>query len=527
VPKVLPDEREERGRASWAAQLNERLRVQGITRQRLAAEVGIGRAQLDKYADGTVTPPGKHLGRIATILDYDIFEQLERLGWLDQNDVRVARERRFARRRLRIHDELQRLVRLDSEINGVSPATHVLQPLMQDGWTVRHWRDWRGSRRRVSYLDIFELSPPSRLRPLLADTTVAAPDRPLPVVDRIATRDLTRAEQRLREIAVEAIGQDRFHAHECYWSERERHRVTYRDRSPAEIPGLVLAVPWLLRRRYPSDEAALLTHRGERMGSGLSSLAIIGLPYSGGPDVAALVADEVLGWGYAGVAMLTRERWHATGGELGEQREQQTARLLARGDDPRMETTVWFYNHPAALIGSVDQLASSIRRSAVVHLRFSDAAIDEFLLPQWGGTPGRERQDLMAWREVCDAAQRSYTRSYPEDWLTIDVELSRDHVGFDGEDAREDLYLADIAGQVEAWLSARFDVRRPDVLAEEQPLLALLAAPESGTYSEAEMARALGITRPAAKLMLANVMIRHGLTTREDLYSFARWRITE
>ena len=35
------------------------------------------------------------------------------------------------------------------------------------------------------------------------------------------------------------------------------------------------------------------------------------------------------------------------------------------------------------------------------------------------------------------------------------------------------------------------------------------------------MARELGVTGPAAKLLVSKVMLRHGLTAREDLYSFA------
>lgn len=527
MPRVLQDESEERGRASWAAKLNERLQSRGMSRQRLASAAGVSRAQLDKYADGAVTPPGKHLAKFAELLDYDFFEQLEELGWLAKDDVRVARGRRVVRRQLRIHDELQRLVRLDADVNDIGPAAQIAQPLLQDGWTIRHFRDWLGERRRISFADIIELSPPDRLLPILADTTTIEPTGPLPAVARDATLGLTRAEHRLREIAVETIGADRFHTHECYWSSRAPGRSAFRGRTPAETAGLVLTVPWFLRRRYPGEDAAALTPRGqEGRSSGISSLAMIGLPYSGGPDIAAIIADEILGWGYAGVAMLTRERWHASdSGALRDSREQETARQLARGDDPRVQNTVWFYNEPAALIGSVDEFATATRRPAVIHLRFTDAALDDFLTPEWGGVPGRERADLLGWRDACDAAQRLYTQRHPaEDWLTVDVDLNSDHVGVDGADRREDRYLVDLAEQVELWLATRFGARRPEVHPDEHRLLALLAAPGNAAYTDTDIAAALDITGPAAKLLLSNTMLRHGLTSREELYSFARWR---
>jgi transcriptional regulator with XRE-family HTH domain len=527
MPRTTPDEVEKNGREEWARRLCELLADQGRNRQWLAAEIGVSRAQLDKYADGRVTPPGKHLGAIADKLDFDVFEQLELLRWVSTHDARVARERRVEGRRQGIHQELQRLVRLDAELVGTRPAMSALDPLLRDGWVVRHWVDWRGRRRRISYFDILELTPPQRLRSLAADGDPGGlpaheSRSQLPAVDQAAYSGLTRGERRLREIAETVIGTDVFHGQECYWSERQRHVGEYRGRPAAAHPGLVLVVPWFLRRRYPGDTALPLVPRDDPKGTQFTSLAVLGLPYTGAPDVAGVLADEVLRWGCAGVAALTRERWHTYDRPGRARLEQETARAMARGTDPRAEFAVWFYNEPEALVDTVGLLATADRPAAVLHLRFSDNALRRFLLPEWGGVPGREVEDLFAWRDACDAAERAYRDRWPDDWKTVDVELTRALRGFDGEDARSDLYIVDLAAEAERWLGQRYEVRREPVLDEERSLLDVLARSTENELTDPSVAASLGITAAALKYRIENVMNRHGLGTREDLYSFAQ-----
>lgn len=528
MPQLLDDQRERAGRHAWADALEQaRLRHGHITKQELARRCGISRAQLDKYASGAVTPPGKHLSAFAEALGFEFWEQLALLGWLTEEDAAQARRLRVETARLEIYRDLQSLLQMDQEVHDVTPAARLASVLIEDGWTVRHQTAWRGDRVPVAFADAIELTPPAHLSRILTDSPGDQPVPPKesqPEVDRAAQQGLTRGEEQLRAVVVELLGADRWNQHEAYWSERPRFAASRAAiQPPAPHPGLVVTVPRWLRRRYPGEQAATL-RRVER--ESLTSMAFLGLPYSGATDLAAEAAD-LLHWGFAGVAMLARRQSPVLPEQdPGHQLQATVARMLASGEDHRAQYCTWAYNEPAALSGSVHLLKDS--QTAVVHARLTDDSIDDFLAPFWGNEgagSNRTKDHILSWRNTCDQAAAEYRRAHGNaDWLTIDVELRQEHKGDENESVRQDYYELHLYPEVQRWLKDTYGVTEA-LSKEDQKLLDILGKGEAPGCTDGELAFRLDISLAATKVRVQNLLARLGLTNRASLYTYAVRRL--
>lgn len=523
MPRVLPDEHEERGKRKWSALVRDGLARSGKTRQGVAEECRISRAQLDKYFNGEVTPPGKHLSAFAAALQVDVIDQLAALGWLNAEDATRHRRSRIQAQQLNVHRELQRLVDLDAEVNDVEPVTRLASPLVRQGWQVRQSLDVRGKEYPVQFAGILELAPPSAERALSSNDLVPV-DLSSPLVDRDALEGLTLGERAKRQEVEQILGSARLHGQDAYWHERSRHVHGYRGLEAAQYPGLVLAVPHHLRRRHPGDRSTFLASRST--GRSIATLCFVGLPYCGAPDIAAFVSREILDWGYAGVGMLTREQWGVGPQEDHElQLEANMAERLARGDDLRIQKTAWHYNFPQTLPDSVGLLADEVSRAAVVHLRFTDESIDSFLAPYWGDNRERSRSRMLQWRDACDTAEGQYRRQFGADeWLTLDVNLTEAFIGIDpeSEDRRMDYYLGDLGGQVEEWLSDIFDRRRPERDVNTEIVLEVAAGQIDIDGVVQSVSRRLAVTDRHASLLVENAMLLLNARTGLELSLLGR-----
>ncbi|MFB9744851.1 hypothetical protein ACFFOU_27375 [Pseudonocardia sulfidoxydans] len=191
---------------------------------------------------------------------------------------------------------------------------------------------------------------------------------------------------------------------------------------------------------------------------------------------------------------------------------------------------MWFLNEPEALDDSLTGLLDGRSRTAVVELRLTKNAIEDFLLKTRGAADhGWTSEAANRWRDRCIDMEAAYNNAgHGDDWLTINVDLGAEHVDGpdreDADDARSDVYLAQLAPVAQRWVADRYQVHTPELAPEETALLDILLEGTDGAEPTiSEIATRLSITLPAAHIALSNLDQRLRTTSREDLLPAVLW----
>jgi hypothetical protein len=327
-------------RKRWAEEVTQALAEQRLTIHAAARLAGISPGALQAWLSQDVEPSPRAMAALASVIGRRHLHLLELLGWLPDefNDLPLRLE---ATARLQESlAEAQRWVEAATNVIGFSGAALIASALLKRGgkWEVTLRQSYRGHRYRAhpyaTHLALARLGDPGPHEPSLGSADTER--------DRTEIQGMVGDELRRTNVSWQPIEWT------STWPWVKR-------------PDLVLSVP-LLAAGKP---------RGLRQNLVVPpSLCVVGLPYAGGPDVAALLATA-LDWAFTDLDAVVRERFNAVPSSP-KGIEAQTEVALRLLDDPSRtgRRLVWSYNSVDPITGTFLEIRPDL--PLVVFLKASD-----------------------------------------------------------------------------------------------------------------------------------------------------------
>jgi hypothetical protein len=389
-------------RKQWADEVTQAIAEQRLTIHAAARLAGISPGALQAWLSQDVEPAPRAMAALASVIGRRHLHLLELLGWLPEELSDLPLRLEATARLQESLAEAQRWVEAATNVIGFSGAALISSRLLERGgkWEITLRQSYRGHRYRAhpyaTHLAFARLGDPDPHEP---STVPADTDR-----DRAEIRHLVRDELR----RTNATWQPMEWTSNWPWVKR---------------PDLVLSVP-LLTAGKP---------RGLRQNLVVPpSICVVGLPYAGGPDVAALLASA-LDWAFTDLEAVVRERFDAVpSSPRGVEAQSEIARRLLE-DPARMgRRLIWSYNS----VGTITDTFLEVRPDLplVVFLKASKQLL-AYVAERQGGRSSLV--DLLTAQNTIEHAlgRREDSRTFVTlevPALPLDLDRHRDvHVFFD------------------------------------------------------------------------------------------------
>jgi hypothetical protein len=408
-----------RSRDRWADEVKQALSEQRLTVHAAARLAGISPGALQAWLNQDVEPSPRAMAALASVIGRRHLYLLELLGWLPEelSDIPLRLE---ASARLReALAESQRWFEAATTVSGSSGAALIASALLERGdkWEVILRQSYRGRRYQAhpydTHIALSRLGEPDPHEPSSLPTDTEADRRE---IEALVGDELRRsnAEWRLPE-RVDGWG----------WLKR---------------PDLVLSVPRVCASKP----------RGLRQNLTVPpSICVAGIPFTGAPDVAALVATA-LDWAFTDLRATARERFEVVPGSAREPlAHTELARRLLDSPTGAGRLLVWSHNSVQAIINTFLAIREDL--PLVVFLKAPDSLIEY----------AAERLEGSSTVVEVEAAQNTIRRALAKrnrkTYVTLEVpELSLQHGVLHDVDEFFDAYVELAFGAVQ-WLQKEHD----------------------------------------------------------------------
>jgi hypothetical protein len=331
-------------RKRWANEVTQAIDEQRLTIHAAARLAGISPGALQAWLGQDVEPAPRAMAALASVINRHHLRLLELLGWLPEElgDLPLRLE---ATARLQDSlEEAKRWVEAATNVIGFSGATLIASRLLERGgkWEVTLRQSYRGHHYRAhpyaTHLAFCRLGHPDPHEP---STAPADTEQDRAEIRRLVADELRRTNASWQPVEWTS---------NWPWVRR---------------PDLVLSVP-LLTAPKP---------RGLRQNLVVPpSICVVGLPYAGGPDVAALLATA-LDWAFTDLEAAVRERFDALpDSRRGVEAQSEIARRLLEDPTRAGRRLVWSYNAAAAITNTFLEIRPDL--PLVVFLKASNRLVD-------------------------------------------------------------------------------------------------------------------------------------------------------
>jgi transcriptional regulator with XRE-family HTH domain len=389
-------------RKRWAEEVAQALAEQRLTIHAAARLAGISPGALQAWLSQDVEPSPRAMAALASVIGRRHLHLLELLGWLPEELSDLPLRLEATARLQESLAEAQRWVEAATNVIGFSGAALIASRLLERSgrWEAVLRQSYWGYRYRAfpyaTHLALDRLGDPDPHQP-----SAVAPDtdRDRAEIETLVGDELRRTNATWQPVEVTAT---------FPWVRR---------------PDLVLSVPVLKAGKPRGLQQNLVVP---------PSVCVVGLPFAGGPDVAALLATA-LDWAFTDLDAVVRERFNALAeSPRGVQAQTEMARRLLEGPTSSGRRLVWSYNSVSAITETFLDIRPDL--PLVVFLKASDRLI------AYAGErlPGRSTVvDLMTAQNTVEHAltRREDTTTYlilelPE--LPVDLDRPHDvHAFFD------------------------------------------------------------------------------------------------
>jgi hypothetical protein len=331
-------------RKQWADEVTQAIAEQRLTIHAAARLAGISPGALQAWLGQDVEPAPRAMAALASVINRHHLYLLELLGWLPEELSDLPLRLEATARLQESLAEAQRWVEAATNVIGFSGAALIASSLLERGgkWEVTLRQSYRGHQYRAhpyaTHLALSRLGDPDLHEP---STAPADTDRDRTEIQRLVGDELRR---------TNASWQPAEWTSNWPWVRR---------------PDLVLSVP-LLTAGKP---------RGLRQNLVVPpSICVVGLPYAGGPDVAALLATA-LDWAFTDLEAVVRERFDAPpDSPRGVEAQSEFARRLLADPARAGRRLVWSYNSAGAISGTFLEVRPDL--PLVVFLKASNRLVD-------------------------------------------------------------------------------------------------------------------------------------------------------
>jgi hypothetical protein len=327
-------------RKQWADEVTQAIAEQRLTIHAAARLAGISPGALQAWLSQDVEPAPRAMAALASVIGRRHLHLLELLGWLPEELSDLPLRLEATARLQESLAEAQRWVEAATNVIGFSGAALIASALLErDGkWEVTLRQSYRGHRYRAhpyaTHLAFTRLGDPDPHEP---STVPADTDRDRAEIRRLVGDELRR---------TNATWQPTEWTSNWPWVRRA---------------DLVLSVP-LLTAGKP---------RGLRQNLVVPpSICVVGLPYAGGPDVAALLASA-LDWAFTDLDAVVRERFDAVPpSPRSVEAQAEIARRLLEDPARTGRRLAWSYNAVGAITNTFLELRPDL--PLVVFLKSSN-----------------------------------------------------------------------------------------------------------------------------------------------------------
>ena len=332
-----------RDRQRWAEVVTQAIAEQRLTIHAVARLAGISPGALQAWLSQDVEPSPRAMAALASVIGRRHLHLLELLGWLPEELSDLPLRLEATARLQESLAEARRWVEAATNVSGFSGSALISSALLERGgkWEVVLRQSYRGQRYRAyphsTHLGLARLGDPDPHQP---STTTADTEH-----DRAEIQDLVGDELR----RANATWQPLELTGNWPWVKR---------------PDLVLSVP-LLKAGKP---------RGLRQNLVVPpSICVVGIPYAGGPDVAALLGTA-LDWAFTDLDAVVRERFDAPADSpKGWQAQSEIARRLIEDPTRTGRRLIWSYNAPGPILETFPAVRPDL--PLVIFLKASDTLI--------------------------------------------------------------------------------------------------------------------------------------------------------
>lgn len=332
-------------RARWAKEVNQALAERGLSVHAAARQAGISPGALQAWLHQDVEPSPRAMEALARVIGRGHLHLVSLLGWLPRNlgDIPIQTEAAFKLREALA--EAGRWVEAASaglSFGGGSLIANAMLDASSD-WEVLLRHSIRGTRFPVRYI---------------TDVAFSRVGHPNP--HDLSTRepDLEGDRAEIEELIQQALRQTG-----AYWRLPQRAK----DWPWVKRPDLVLSAPVLLGSKP----------RGLRPDLGVPpSIAVVGVPFSGAPEVGALLAS-LLDWAYMDLLNDARHRFGTAAGSRDELAAQaEIARQLLGDPAGAGRRLVWSYDDLEPLIETFQPTLVGSELPLVVFVRIPEGLIE-------------------------------------------------------------------------------------------------------------------------------------------------------
>lgn len=402
-------------RRRWADEVTQALKEQRLSIHAAAKAIGISPGRLQAWLSQDVEPSPRVMPALARTIGRGHLHLLQLLDWLPAGVSDIPWRLEATTKLNAAMAEAQRWLRGATQAVGLHGGSLVAGALLEasQDWQIAVRNSIRGQRYPIRYairVGVSAVGPDSGLRS--GDTTT----------DRARVEHLIS--ETLRRTSATWLSPDRMTGQT--WAVR---------------PDLVLTVP------------ALCASRPLGLRPNLSvppALAVVGVPYTGTREVAALIAD-LLDWAYVDVAALAMEQFGLdsdTPADVIDLAQVSVARRLLRDPAYAGQRTVWSFGEPGPILRTIRELEADV--PLVVQLRGSESLL-MFLSGASGGGPGGDEVETAQ-----NVVRRTLQSGRAEGtYRILDVpDLPLTGASPDDLDAIFDLYV-ECAFQVATWLHER------------------------------------------------------------------------
>jgi transcriptional regulator with XRE-family HTH domain len=403
-----------RNRKQWADEVTQALAEQRLSVHAAARLAGISPGALQAWLSQDVEPSPRAMAALASVIGRRHLHLLDLLGWLPE-EVRDVPLRLEASARLQESlAEAQRWIEATTSVMAFSGGLIASTLLERSGeWEVVLRQSFRGRRYgafpHATYVAFSRLGHPDPHEPPQARDDTAS--------DRAEIRSLVGDELR----RANATWLPTESASSWSWVKR---------------PDLVLRVPLLRAGRSRGLRQNLVVP---------PSICVAGIPFSGGPDVAALLATT-LDWAFSDLDALVRERFDAVADSpRAAEAQSEIARRLLEDPTRTGRRLVWSYNSVSAITDTFLDIRPDL--PLVIFLKASDALIN-YVAQRLAGSLSVV-ETLTAQNVIEHALSR---REDPETFVTLEVPGFPLNPGASHEDdAFFDIYV-ELAFAAAEWL---------------------------------------------------------------------------
>ncbi|MBO0869784.1 MAG: helix-turn-helix transcriptional regulator [Micromonosporaceae bacterium] len=364
-PDRDPDRRPLSGREArrrWAAEVTQALTEQRLSINSAAKAIGISPGRLQAWLSQDVEPSPRVMADLARVIGRGHLHLLQLLDWLpaDLADIPLRLEATA-----RLNDAMadaRRWLQAATQAAGLRGGSLIAGALLaaSDQWQATIRNTVRGDRYPARYETLVSLSP---------------------VAPAGGSADTAGDRARVEELIATVLNQTsaRWLPHNQLTGQRWAVR---RD--------LVLSVPSLCASRPAGLRPNLLVP---------PSVAVIGVPRTGAPEVAALVAD-LLDWAYLDAGRLAEEQFGLPRGAASELAQETIAGRLLTDPAGAFRQTVWSFTEPGPILHTIREIGGEL--PLVILLRAPDSLLTAL---------SEEHQGAVAHRDAAETAQNVVRRT--------------------------------------------------------------------------------------------------------------------